>query len=90
MPGRLPSDRKLQAAPQQKPVTDVPSEHSRRRLPAVTLAIQTGLRDEELRLLKWRQLDLLTRTVTVGKSKTEHGTGRVVPLNKVDALPEVH
>ena len=58
------------------------ASRSRSLLPAVTLAIQTGLRDEELRLLKWRQLDLLTRTVTVGKSKTEHGTGRVVPLNK--------
>jgi integrase len=58
------------------------ASRSRSLLPAVTLAIQTGLRDEELRLLKWKQLDLLTKTVTVGKSKTEHGTGRVVPLNK--------
>jgi integrase len=48
---------------------------SRSLLPAVTLAIQTGLRDEELRLLKWKQIDLLGKAVTVGKSKTQHGTG---------------
>ncbi len=58
------------------------ASRSRSLLPAVTLAIQTGLRDEELRSLKWKQIDLLARAVTVGKSKTEHGTGRVIPLNK--------
>jgi integrase len=58
------------------------ASRSRSLLPAVTVAIQTGLRDEELRLLKWKQVDLLARTVTVGKSKTAHGAGRVVPLNK--------
>ena len=58
------------------------ASRSRSLLPAVTLAIQTGLRDEELRSLKWKHIDLLARAVTVGKSKTEHGTGRVIPLNK--------
>ena len=46
------------------------ASRSRSLLPAVTLDIQTGLRNEELRFLRWRQVDLLTRVVTVGKSKT--------------------
>ena len=33
------------------------------------------------RLLRWDQVDLVRRTVRVGKSKTEAGTGRVIPLN---------
>jgi integrase len=50
-------------------------------MPVVALAINTCLRYSEIRLLRWNQVDLTNRTVTVGKSKTESGTGRVVPLN---------
>ena len=39
------------------------------------------MRYSELRLLRWHQVDLERRTVRVGKSKTEAGTGRVIPLN---------
>lgn len=39
------------------------------------------MRYSELRLLQWRQIDLVRRTVRVGKSKTEAGTGRAIPLN---------
>jgi hypothetical protein len=31
---------------------------------------------------KWRQVDLLDRSATVGESKTEGGKGRVIPLNQ--------
>ena len=48
---------------------------------AVTLALNTALRKNELRLLRWVHIDLFKRTLTVGKSKTEGGTGREVPLN---------
>lgn len=58
------------------------TSRSRSLLPAVTLGLQTGLRNEELRFLRWRQVDLLTRAIRVGKSKTPSGEGRVVPLNK--------
>src|SRR5204863_1527195 len=54
---------------------------SRSLLPAVLLALNTGMRYSELRLLRWSQIDLERRTVRVGKSKTEAGTGRVIPLN---------
>lgn len=50
-------------------------------LPAFVLALQTGLRYTELRLLRWSQIDFLSRELTVGRSKTAAGTGRVVPLN---------
>ena len=58
------------------------ASRSRSLHPAVTLGIQTGLRSEELRYLRWRQVDLLARAIRVGKSKTPSGEGRVVPLNK--------
>jgi integrase len=54
---------------------------SRSLLPAVLLALNTGMRYSEMRLLRWSQIDLERRTVRVGKSKTEAGTGRLIPLN---------
>ena len=54
---------------------------SRSLLPAVTLALNTGLRYSELRLLRWEQLDFERRSLTVGKSKTPSGDGRSLPLN---------
>ncbi len=54
---------------------------SRSLLPAVLLALSTGMRYSEIRLLQWRHIDLEKRHVQVGKSKTEAGTGRVIPLN---------
>jgi len=50
-------------------------------LPVVALAINTCLRYSEIRLLRWNQIDLANCFVTVGRSKTDAGTGRVVPLN---------
>jgi integrase len=47
----------------------------------VTLALNTALRKSEIRLLRWGQIDLFKRTLTVGKSKTEGGSGRPIPLN---------
>lgn len=55
---------------------------SRSLLPAVLLALNTGMRYSELRLLQWGQVDWTKRTVRVGKSKTDAGTGRVIPLNE--------
>ena len=61
------------------------ASRSRSLLPAVTLFIHTGLRDEELRLTCWDHVDLLNKALTVGKSKTANGEGRVIPLNKTAA-----
>src|SRR5262249_36757664 len=54
---------------------------SRSLLPALVLALNTGLRRGELVSLRWTQVDLEGRRLTVGKSKTEAGSGRKVPLN---------
>jgi integrase len=56
---------------------------SRSLYPAVLVSLHTGLRNGELRLLRWRQVDLLDPKVTVGKSKTPGGEGRIVPLSKI-------
>jgi integrase len=47
----------------------------------VTLALNTALRKSEIRTLRWSQVDLFKRTLTVGRAKTAAGSGRVVPLN---------
>ena len=39
------------------------------------------MRYSELRLLQWGQVDLNSCTLTVGHSKTESGTGRLLRLN---------
>ena len=57
------------------------SSRSRSLHTAVLLALNTCMRYSELRLLKWEQVNFAGRTITVGLSKTEAGTGRVIPLN---------
>lgn len=49
----------------------------------VSLALNTALRKKEIRMLRWSQIDLFQRTLTVGHTKTEGGSGRVIPLNSV-------
>jgi len=48
---------------------------------AVELALGTCMRYSEIRLLLWRQIDLGAGEVRVGKSKSQAGEGRVIPLN---------
>ena len=63
-------------------LADAKKRRSPNFYPALVLALNTGLRLKELRTIKWEQIDLLDKkTLTVGKSKTDAGTGRVVPLN---------
>jgi integrase len=55
--------------------------------PALVVALNCGMRDSEIRLLTWDQIDFEKRFLTVGKSKTAAGTGRTIPLN--DAVLDV-
>jgi integrase len=56
---------------------------SKNMYPALVLDLNCGLRDKELRELRWSQIDLVhKKALTVGKSKTAAGTGRVIPLNE--------
>jgi len=47
---------------------------------AATLALNTTMRGCEIRQLRWRDIDLMEKTLVIGKSKTEAGE-RVIPLN---------
>ena len=49
--------------------------------PALQLAFNAGMRDAEIRNLTWAQIDLDKRFLTVGRSKTDAGEGRTIPLN---------
>jgi len=49
---------------------------------AVEMALGTCMRYSEIRLLRWSQLDFVRNELRVGRSKTEHGEGRVIPLNQ--------
>ena len=57
------------------------NSRSRALYPFVVLAINTGMRYSEIRLLTWNQIDLIGATLTVGASKTDAGSGRKIPLN---------
>jgi len=46
----------------------------------IVLAINTGMRHKEIRTLRWRNVDLASRVLIVGESKTDAGRGRPIPL----------
>jgi len=51
--------------------------------------LNCGLRDRELRELRWPQIDLVhKKQVTAGKPKTDAGTGCVIPLTPGTPAPE--
>jgi integrase len=50
-------------------------------LPALTLALNAGMRDGEIKRTRWSQIDFAKAILTVGKSKTAAGVGRTIPLN---------
>jgi integrase len=49
--------------------------------PALSLALNAGMRDAEIKTLTWEQIDFTKKYLTVGHSKTEAGEGRTIPLN---------
>jgi integrase len=55
---------------------------------ATVLALNTSMRKDEIRLLRWGQIDFEKRTLIVGRSKTAAGAGRLITLNSLafDAL----
>ncbi len=53
---------------------------SRVLYPAVILGLYAGMRSDEIRSLRWLNVDLQKGFLRVGKSKTPHGEGRIVPL----------
>ena len=49
--------------------------------PTLMLALNAGLRGGEIKNLKWLHIDLEKKFLTAGRSKTEAGEGRTIPLN---------
>ena len=49
--------------------------------PALMLAMNTGMRGAEVKNLTWGQIDFTKLYLAVGRSKTEAGEGRTIPLN---------
>ena len=47
----------------------------------MTLALNAGMRDAEIKTLTWGQIDFTESYLAVGRSKTEAGEGRTMPLN---------
>jgi integrase len=48
---------------------------------ALTLALNAGMRDKEIKTLFWAQINFQKKFLAVGRSKTEGGEGRTIPLN---------
>ena len=47
----------------------------------IPLLLLTGMRAGEALSLTWGQIDLIGQTITVGRAKTQNGTGRTIPIN---------
>jgi integrase len=80
---REPTSKGKALAPEQETKLLAACESNSLLHSVVTLALHTGLRKNEIRTLRWEQIDLIKRTLVVGQSKTEGSSGRVVPLNSV-------
>lgn len=48
----------------------------------VKALLLTAMRCGELSLMRWEQVDFAQRVMTVGKAKTDAGTGRQIPMNQ--------
>jgi integrase len=56
---------------------------SRMIAPIIRIALVTGMRRDEIRLLTWGQIDFDQRHITVGRSKTAAGQGRMIPIGSM-------
>jgi integrase len=59
--------------------------------PFVYIALSTAMRYSEIRTLRWSQIDLKSRVITVRRAKSEGGTGRMIPMSdNLTAVIEMH
>jgi len=72
---------------QEQRLLEVAARSSSRMIhPVLRIALGTGMRRDEIRLLKWNQIDFENREITVGKAKTEKGSGRMIPFQELHAV----
>ena len=58
------------------------NSRSRSLYVSVEMALSTCMRYSEIRLMRWLQVDFTKGELRVGRSKTENGDGRVIPMSK--------
>jgi integrase len=75
--------RALSQAEEQAIVTAAIANRSKFIGPVVRIALITGMRRDEIRLLRWSQIDFERKTFTVGEAKTAAGRGRVIPFGTI-------
>ncbi len=90
MKGSKPVAKAYSAEEKQRLLAAAREARSATIYPALMLALNAGMRNSEIRNLKWDQVDLKKQFLTVGRSKTEAGEGRTIPLNSAlyEALQE--
>ena len=70
------------SAEEQKALLDGLKDRRTPHLPTlIPLLLLTGMRAGEALSLTWGQVDLMGKTLTVGRAKTANGTGRIIPIN---------
>lgn len=73
--------RALSVAEQRRLLDGLDSRQSQTLRTLIPLLLLTGMRAGEATSLHWSQVDLMAKTITVGRAKTSSGTGRVIPFN---------
>jgi integrase len=81
LPARTDVGRALSKDEEAKLLQAARESQSRSLYVAILLSLRTGLRNRELRMLRWSMVDLVDGHLIVGVSKTQGGEGRIVPLS---------
>ena len=76
----MESNRALTADEEKSVLAQARASESPHIYSAVVIALNTGLRDSEIRFMQWRQIDFFKQLLTVGKSKPAKGTGRTISI----------
>ena len=72
--------RALSAAEQKALLDGLPNRRTPHIGTLIPLLLLTGMRAGEALSLAWGRVDLMGKTLTVGRAKTANGTGRVIPF----------
>jgi len=82
---KLPSRRKIGKAYEPEEIQQMQQLSRKSRSPhihlALTMALNAGMRDSEIKSLAWSQIHLDKNFIQVGESKTAAGEGRTIPIN---------
>ncbi|HYL83658.1 MAG TPA: site-specific integrase [Candidatus Angelobacter sp.] len=73
--------RALSQEEQEKLLAGLEGRHTPHLQTLIPLLLLTGMRSGEALSLTWAQVDLMGKTITVGRAKTSSGTGRTIPIN---------